>query len=512
MSNIEQSEQKIASIQISPDYFQRCARNEYGNPIPWIWIREALQNSVDAGASVIDITVDENYVTLTDNGCGMSAETIYDKLLTLGGSFKNNANSTGGFGKAKEILFFAWAEWSIESSPNKRNRYYVDSNMIGRAPIIKTTGQYKRGTTIRIKIDSITPNRLGGVDNDIEWKFRIQSFVSTCTTRCRITLNGEVLQVLPDRGMKLEFDIATLRVNKSHPTNRIYIRINGITMFSRYMRTEIPALVTVDLKGNSIDLLSSSRESLVSGRQTQLDNIIANTLTNPKTVLIQASEGCVRIDKYLASQVKAAISQIANHLDPTLAKKAIELSNIADILPTPELTDAVSAFIEEIDDELAIQLQLIINNQYESKLGYTYVVKRYHNKAPDINPEGNKAQTIIHCWKRIIDAVVEENKLATNYLVGLTFNPDVNASVTTIDNTRYVLINPNKVPKYGDALSLGMYLFPKACHELAHFEYENHNEDFSCLMGKYIESLGNNPRKWIKLFSAVKLEAKQLNQ
>jgi HSP90 family molecular chaperone len=170
------------NIKIGADYFRRCSRNEYSQSIPTIWIREAVQNSIDAKSTRIDITLTEEFVTVEDNGSGMTADIILNKLLVLGGTFKENANSTGGFGKAKEVLFFCWDEWQIDSRPTTKDRFFVSSEMIGKKPIEHLTGNYSRGTKIKIKFDP---------ESDSVWKWSgdIKDFIKTCSTKCQIFLN-----------------------------------------------------------------------------------------------------------------------------------------------------------------------------------------------------------------------------------------------------------------------------------------------------------------------------------
>jgi hypothetical protein len=168
--------QDVCTIQIGSDYFRKCARKEYSQEIPYIWTREAIQNSVDAGSSLINITVDDSFVIFEDNGHGMDNNIISDKLLTLGGSFKDSETATGGFGKAKEVLFFCWGYWEIESRPTTKDSYYVSSEMINKEPIRKTQGSFKTGTLIKIKYESDS-------DSKDSWIANIKDFLKFCTMK-----------------------------------------------------------------------------------------------------------------------------------------------------------------------------------------------------------------------------------------------------------------------------------------------------------------------------------------
>src|SRR3990167_5068098 len=102
-------------VRIPSDHFLRRIKTDYADFQSAI-IREFLQNSVDAGATRVDINIiaeGENVrLTVADDGGGCTVETITDRLLTLGGTYKEEG-AVGGFGVAKELLFFAWPEWHI---------------------------------------------------------------------------------------------------------------------------------------------------------------------------------------------------------------------------------------------------------------------------------------------------------------------------------------------------------------------------------------------------------------
>ena len=136
---------QIARIKVDFNYFKTCAKREYTQNLPVIWIREALQNSTDAGAENVWIELTDDEITFTDDGKGMDSNIINNKLLTLGGSQKD-AGAVGGFGKAKEVLFFCHSEWSITSCPNKTTKYFINHQMIDKVPIRITKGEFNRGT------------------------------------------------------------------------------------------------------------------------------------------------------------------------------------------------------------------------------------------------------------------------------------------------------------------------------------------------------------------------------
>src|SRR5574343_2116131 len=104
------------TVGIPKEYFFTMGTRDYTSyesALP----REFYQNSIDAGASQITVEFDdeEKTITITDDGCGMDRDIILNKLLVLGGSHKSEG-SVGAFGKAKEILYFAWIKYCIRSN------------------------------------------------------------------------------------------------------------------------------------------------------------------------------------------------------------------------------------------------------------------------------------------------------------------------------------------------------------------------------------------------------------
>jgi hypothetical protein len=441
----------------------------------------------------------------------MNNEIISDKLLVLGGSHKNDENATGGFGKAKEVLFFAWNYWEILSCPTSKDLYYVDSEMIGKEPIRHQKGNFTRGTIIKIKYDSKEYEAFW-------WKQNIKAFVRTCTTKCKIFLNDRELERLDARGKKYEYDIATLRINKSKPQDSMYIRINGITMFTWYMSVDIPATVTIDLKGKSIDLLASSRESIKSDYQRAFNKIVEGILTNPKSLVEKDDK--IYIDKYIKREIEEFREVIVSeyNYEPELIQ-AVNVAVEACMSGEKSLIESTIEDIKDIDPEVAERLRMVVNGCYTSELGYSYVVHRYQNKNPAIDPTSPKAQVILHNWKLVVDELTKMYYPNLNYVVGFDFDPAVNASYTKganagsgIGTSDHICVNPTKIKQYSDALALGHWIFPKACHELAHVEIDNHNEYFCSTWAKFMESMGDNPRKWVNIFNQAKHEVSRINK
>ena len=90
-----------------------------------VWWREAIQNSVDAGATKIELGCIKQKdgtvkVWCDDNGRGMSQEILVKIFFALGRSGKKGLDeggkpTIGGFGKAKEVLILPWIDFIIHT-------------------------------------------------------------------------------------------------------------------------------------------------------------------------------------------------------------------------------------------------------------------------------------------------------------------------------------------------------------------------------------------------------------
>ena len=96
--------ERTASLQINRDQELRHAmRDILGNAPARTVVRELFQNSIDANAKNITITLDklDHKLTINDDGIGMSADDVQEHFLTLGNLGTKNEESAGGYGRAK---------------------------------------------------------------------------------------------------------------------------------------------------------------------------------------------------------------------------------------------------------------------------------------------------------------------------------------------------------------------------------------------------------------------------
>src|SRR3990172_1902824 len=131
-------------LTISPELIQLLGKKLYNNPLIVILVRELLQNSHDAQSTKIDLDVsyqedNEDFnkstvtLTCTDNGTGMSEDTLLNTFLSIGAS-KKIGITTGGFGIAK-VSIFASLSWQVVTWQGGEYLSIASENMILRRKI-----------------------------------------------------------------------------------------------------------------------------------------------------------------------------------------------------------------------------------------------------------------------------------------------------------------------------------------------------------------------------------------
>jgi hypothetical protein len=256
-------------IKIGHEFFAK-AKNDYDN---WYWaiIREFFQNCIDCGSTEINVVTHElngqTVLSVSNNGEPMTETIIMEKLFALGGSGKNFEGAVGGFGKAKEILYFCHKDYAITSG----NHTIIGSG--AEFDIIKKN-DYTKGTVSTIKIDGSHAEEL--LD-------QIDIFINYAQWGGVFTVNGETRRANMKKGSpRRELEFGKVYTNKSD-SYRVIIRIGGIPMFHTYCR--LNRCVIVELDGQSCDVLTSNRDGLRQPYKNELYDFITEIAVDKKSAL-----------------------------------------------------------------------------------------------------------------------------------------------------------------------------------------------------------------------------------
>lgn len=217
------------------------------------WWREAIQNAVDAGATKVKCNFlrgedGVGHVSCEDNGGGMTEEVLINKFLMLGATTKQSGGgTTGGFGKAKELLLLPWLSWQVHTRDIVASGTGIDYT-IEKAPMLRGTR-----LTVRMPQDQQT---------DVT---RARWFLAKCSLpNTKFLLNGEAAPTDNRHGTVLgtvggKVRVSHLRV-KGMKTSKILVRANGIFMFSEWLSDTIDGVLVAEILVPSIDVLTANRD------------------------------------------------------------------------------------------------------------------------------------------------------------------------------------------------------------------------------------------------------------
>ena len=236
---------------------------------------DATRSFIDRWAAFsknINVTIEKvpqgTRMIVKNDGAPMTKEILVNKLLSLGGSGKNFQGSVGGFGKAKEILYYAHKRYKIASG----NHIVTGSG----AGYDLAEQPHVNGTTSEVIIDGDWVSSL---------QTNVQSFAATAQWDGTLTCNGQELATNLRKGSpRRELDFGTVYTNKSF-NKKLVVRIGGIPMFITYV--DYPDCVLVELNGSSADVLASNRDVLRYPFCNQLDEFISEIAMNKRTAMKQ---------------------------------------------------------------------------------------------------------------------------------------------------------------------------------------------------------------------------------
>lgn len=259
------------SVRIGPEFFSKTF-NDYADKW-WAIIREFAQNSVDARSNRIEISVEaedgHTALTVTNDGEPMSREILTEKLLTLGGTGKNFEDTVGGFGRAKELLYYCHRSYTIHSGP-----FWVDGS--GAGYDLRDDAPFRHGTSSRIVID-----------NDVKTELldAAKQFAAYAQWKGEILINGELHESDLRKGSpRRDLGFGKVYTNRTFP-NRLVVRIGGVPMF--FEPIGLDRCVVVELDGSSSERLTSNRDSLRSPYNWELTDFITELSVDKRSALKQ---------------------------------------------------------------------------------------------------------------------------------------------------------------------------------------------------------------------------------
>lgn len=451
-------------VQLPAHHFRKAAKREY-----FYWrralIREFYQNSVDANAENIHFTLEEtpeNYVlTVKDDGKGMSIHDVEEKLLTMGGTDKGE-ESIGGYGVAKQILYFAWPYWEIYSS---------DFKIVGSGCRYKILPhEYTNGVTSIVhlsKDESFTASH-------------IHDYLKLCSSKVKTLVNNQEFtdwQTYNETIKTLSW--ATL-YKRDEISGNINVQVRGVSMFYSWISPK-PGL-TLELTGNAREILTSNRDGLNEPYASEYNKILSDINVNSRSALkpekqinIHTFEGrgntFVGIDNFDVPNADRQVNQ---------ARAALHHEELKSKFYIPEDEETKSTF-SSFGKSFSQKEEIV-----ETFIP-TILVKSIGDVPKKYNPAtwNQKTEKTMALWQHIVRQIFRDNKATCIFGIGMTFDEDTRAEILYKNGVPFFLINPeiwhHKFNLSGKSKWLVIQeMKQRAIHEIAHFatDSNNHNEDF----------------------------------
>ena len=514
------------------------------------WWREAIQNSVDARATRIDCEAVQNQdgtwtIAVEDDGGGMSEDVLLNKFLMLGGSTKVlGSGASGGFGKAKELLILPWIEWSVHSRDKLVEGEGLDYE-VSDAP-------YKAGTRLEVVMPGDqTTNGAAAI-----------AFITKCNLphvrfsvldhshgndperhRPRADLEIEdVIEELPD---KVRIGVAKVKHDSSH----IYVRVNGLYMFSSWMSRLEGKQVIAEILAPSTEILTANRDGFRDWQTRQQVDKLTERFSKDVLSALRSKSGLIRKKyegkgKFVAERAQADVLSQISYVPPVddegfTSMQARDIEAIAQVMTS--VSQRVSSSERDYgasssapglgaaipDGTLAAELLRSVDfegahhvEESVRQLAWVpdfYVINEIEGfKVPTkFLPETMKPQVIklARTWTELCRYVLMQLGNFRPFGVGFMFSEHALASYLEEDGERWLMLNPfvsrherkdTWTPSKPDHLKK-LYAF--AIHECTHLAdgVEYHDEAFSSALTMNIAKTADGFRKIRKIVGAIRM-------
>ena len=238
-------------------FLEQEADKMYSGPIDKTAIKELFQNAIDAsrgtgGRIHIDYDTAHRRLIISDEGTGMSYNVLTHQFIDPGGSAKTEADSSGGFGRAK-VVYLGQAEKLVATTTYRSRGQYVKSELTGGdlfsiindgadADIISRSDTGKTGTIVDI---TLKPTARVSQDEAGKW---LRNFLGRSRLPSSIyssaAINGEAVMaietptysqiskfVTSDGGA--EITVFAADTNKATDSLDVHVLNNGMYQYSK---------------------------------------------------------------------------------------------------------------------------------------------------------------------------------------------------------------------------------------------------------------------------------------
>ncbi len=268
----------IEVVTVDDDHY-RNERNNYSN-WPFAFWREFFQNSIDALGKHIKITHRPHqeglllpdgkpqngvFISFTDDGTGMNAETLRKVFFRLGATTKKTTSTIGGNGKARILTCFSNHSYGIRTQ---------DCSVCGSGSYFEIQENLPLYDGCEFWVDVDIRGKYGKVDL-VESLVNYLSYSQMdCDIESDIPEVNEFDNWLYKRRHVRDLSFGGVYVNKSgEKKGELVVRVNGVPMFVKNHRADAQVVVELDPETNR-EILVSNRDSLHWQKDNELDEFL----------------------------------------------------------------------------------------------------------------------------------------------------------------------------------------------------------------------------------------------
>lgn len=464
--------------------------------------RELLQNALDARARRISVqfSTDASHgrVVFDDDGVGMTRQVLEEVFFALGRTTKHEAESIGGFGRARIIICFAQARYRIRTG-----HLLVEGT--GGEYQISEVDEHHQGCEFAIDLQ----------DKDCDAMERaFRRLLATCSITVPIRVDGQLVETapLPARASRV------LRDAEGSPWGRVYVqpggvgklvlRVHGLAMAYRWIPGNEDIFVEI-VPARSREVLSASRDQLHSAFREQVDQFVADLSSNRRRALRPPQEpldlrvgggGFLRTDATRehddtvqaagdpSSGQVAAVPGTGIFVGVTPANGAAA-KHMAEAAYRPaDLHAAASANPEAVDTHLGFDVFLMADTRSARvrRLARAFDPSYWNERT------GRRRRALLLAWKEAVAVALESlvelhpELVQVLWTVGWTFDSESRAAHRNLGDGHVLVLNP-VTPSGALAYQLSRRgdrrrLLAAAVHEVAHVAIETHDEDYAALL------------------------------
>jgi hypothetical protein len=461
------------------DHFAKRVKAQYSS-IEEALVREVLQNSLDAGATRVDFTVerdrfsDETVWSASDNGQGMNLAEFRAFFLTLGGTHKET-QSIGGFGAAKEILAFAWENWWA------RGQDFLCNGNGAANPTSEFSPEQPVGFSI---------GGHGCLMKSYDIKNAVRNVVKYCIgMKMKVFLNDDEVKPLSCRLKALEsFPFGTMFFAGMKASGEFgdagYAIVTHGNLYSckHYIGGMRFYHLSINKELGPTEVFTESRDDLLWSIKSRV-NMAAESMK-------------------LSAQERHDDPTCRIFVLPTGTGKTVEMdstsSNVLEQIPFVGSYSGDRVITSEpVTRELKRDGFTITAEENKSGLPFQFAIlrkpgarKRVGENASDLTEPDKKAITTTHITLNVIAKALNKKVPIT----GILFGKEAGCHCKVTPESRVIAINPKSV------WSGPVNLVDTIIHEFVHDTAWSHGADFETVRSGYVSNLG---LKYIKLLMEV---------